>query len=118
MEASYISVNVWVQAAGEADPDDIPGVRRAMQNQTFQAPEGPIRIDPENQHAWKTMRLGRITGSGQIETIWSSGKAIRPEPFPASRSRDRWELFLADCYRRWGGHWTKPRATARVTASS
>jgi urea transport system substrate-binding protein len=115
MEASYIGVNVWAQGAREAEPEDIPAVRRAMQNQTFQAPEGSIRIDPENQHTWKTIRLGRITGSGQIETIWSSEHPIRPEPFPASRSRDRWELFLADCYERWGRHWTKPRPAARAS---
>lgn len=114
MEAGYIGVNVWAQAAREADPEDVPAVRRAMQNQTFQAPEGSIRIDPETQHTWKTMRIGRMAGSGQFETIWSSETAIRPEPFPASRSRDRWELFVAECYERWGGRWTKRPAAARA----
>jgi urea transport system substrate-binding protein len=115
MEASYIGVHVWAQAAREADADDIPSVRRAMQHQTFQAPEGSVRIDAENQHTWKTMRLGRITGGGQLETIWSSETAIRPEPFPASRSRAEWQQLLADCYERWGRHWTKPRAYLRTS---
>jgi urea transport system substrate-binding protein len=61
------------------------------------------------------MRLGRITGGGQLETIWSSETAIRPEPFPASRSRAEWQQLLADCYERWGRHWTKPRAYLRTS---
>ncbi len=60
MEASYIAVNFWTQAADAADTDDVRVVRHAMRDRTFQAPEGLVRVDPENQHTWKTMRLGRI----------------------------------------------------------
>jgi urea transport system substrate-binding protein len=107
MEASYIAVHLWAQAAESADAADSAAVREAVRHQTFNAPEGPVRVDSENQHTWKTMRLGRITADGQFETIWSSERPIRPEPFPTSRSRDKWTAFLAGCHREWGGRWTK-----------
>jgi urea transport system substrate-binding protein len=106
MEAGYISVNVWAKAAGAVDSNELSVVRKAILDQSFEAPEGPIRIDPGTQHTWKTMRLGQILDGGQFDIIWSSEKPIRPEPFPASRSKREWANFLARCYKRWGGRWT------------
>lgn len=108
MEASYIAVNVWAQAAEAAGSDQASAVRNAIRNQSFEAPEGRVRIDPDNQHAWKTVRLGQIVVGGQFEIIWSSEKPVRPDPFPASRSRQDWAAFVSRCYEGWGGRWTTP----------
>ena len=107
MEAGYLGVHLWAQAAHTADPDDVPAIRQALLNQTFEAPGGRVRIDAENQHTWKTMRLGRIVEGGQFEIVWSSEKPIRPEPYPSSRSPDAWKDFLNQLYEAWGGNWTK-----------
>jgi len=61
------------------------------------APGGPVRIDPENQRTWKTMRLGRIVEGGQFDVVWSSEKPIRPEPYPSSRSTPLGMNFLLGC---------------------
>jgi urea transport system substrate-binding protein len=109
MEAGYLGVHLWAQAAQAADPDDVAAIRRALPNQSFEAPGGRVRIDAENQHTWKTMRLGRIVEGGQFEIIWSSEKPIRPEPFPGSRSPTAWKDFLNQLYEIWGGNWTESR---------
>jgi urea transport system substrate-binding protein len=110
MEAGYLGVHLWAQAAHVADPDDVAAIRRAMPNQSFEAPGGRVRIDAENQHTWKTMRLGRIVEGGQFEVVWSSEKPIRPEPYPGSRSPAAWKEFLNKLYKTWGENWTKSQS--------
>ena len=107
MEAGYLGVHLWAQTAHAVDPDDVPAIRQALPNQTLEAPGGRVRIDAENQHTWKTMRLGRIVEGGQFEIVWGSEKPIRPEPYPPSRSPDAWKDFLNQLYDAWGGNWTK-----------
>jgi len=53
-----LGVHLWAQAVEEAGTTDTPAIRQALKNQRFDAPSGPVRIDTENQHTWKTMRLG------------------------------------------------------------
>jgi urea transport system substrate-binding protein len=109
MEAAYLGVHLWAQAVEEARTTDTSALREALRRQRFDAPSGPVRIDSENQHTWKTVRLGKIVEGGQFEIVWSSEKPIRPEPYPKSRPAAAWDEFLAGLYRQWGGHWTKPQ---------
>jgi urea transport system substrate-binding protein len=111
MEAGYIAIHLWAQAAASADTNDVRDIRSALRHQSFDAPEGWVRVDPENQHTWKTVRVGRIASGGQFDVVWSSERAIRPEPFPPSRTRAEWEALLQECYVRWGRRWSAP-ATA------
>ena len=39
--------------------------------------------------------------------------AVRPVPFPISRSRSDWEQFVSDLSRGWGGGWTNPAPKPR-----
>ena len=57
-------------------------VREELRHQHFEATEGLVRIDADNQHTRKAMRLGRVVEGGQFEVVWSSVKPIRPEPYP------------------------------------
>lgn len=107
MKAGYFGVHLWAQAMQAAGDDDARAIRQALRNRSFEAPEGPVRIDPKNQHTWKTVRLGQIVEGRQFEVIWSSEKPIHPEPFPGSRSPEAWRAFLEDLFKRWHGHWTK-----------
>ena len=107
MEAAYCGVHLWAQAAEAANSDDVSAIRHALPNQHFLAPGGPIRIDPENHHTWKIMRLARISDAGQFSIVWSSERPIRPEPYPASRSIAEWHAFLQSLRERWGGRWSK-----------
>jgi urea transport system substrate-binding protein len=108
MEASYFGVHLWAQAVAAAGSADVRAIRQAIKNQSFQAPEGLVRIDPQTQHTWKTVRIGKMTDEGNFEIIYCSEGPIRPIPYPPSRSRAEWESFLAELYQRWGGHWANP----------
>jgi urea transport system substrate-binding protein len=106
MEAAYFGVKMWAQAVESAGREAAPAVRRALCVQSFDAPEGRVRIDPENQYTWKTMRIGRIGERAQFDVLWSSERPMRPEPFASSRLPGSWSAFLDDLHRRWDGHWS------------
>lgn len=108
MEAGYFGVYLWAQAVREAASDDLKLVRKALLNQSFHAPEGIVYIDPETQHTWKTVRVGRIRKDGQFDILWTSEKPIRPVPYPVYRSKSEWDKFLQDLYVGWGNRWANP----------
>lgn len=108
MEAAYFGVHLWAQAVREAGTDETAEIRTAIRTQSMPAPEGIVYIDPENQHAWKPVRIGRIRANGQFEVVWSSEKPVRPEPYPLFRSRKAWDSLLDSLYRGWGDRWANP----------
>lgn len=105
---AYTSVHLWAQAVREAGTADVRQVRTALRQQSRNAPEGIIAIDAETQHAWRPVFIGQIRPDGQFDVVWTSRTAVRPVPFPISRSRSEWEAFVADLYRGWGGRWSNP----------
>jgi urea transport system substrate-binding protein len=108
--AAYNGVRLWAQAVREAGTADVRQVRNTLRHQSLAAPEGIIAVDPETQHTWRPVFIGRIRADGQFDVVWSSRAAVRPVPFPISRSRADWERLVADLFRAWGGRWTNPAA--------
>jgi urea transport system substrate-binding protein len=106
--AAYNSVYLWAQAVAEAESDDVADVLRVIKRQSRNAPEGIVSVDVDTQHTWRPVHVGRIRTDGQFDLVWSSGKSVRPVPYPPSRTREEWERFLESLYRRWGG-WANTR---------
>ncbi len=107
IEAAYNSVYLWAQAVAEAETDDVADVLKVIRRQSLNAPEGIVSVDDETQHTWRPVYVGRIRSDGQFDLVWTSGKPVRPIPYPPSRPRPEWDLFLDNLYRRWGG-WANP----------
>jgi urea transport system substrate-binding protein len=105
IEAGYISVNLWAQTVRKAGTDEVQAVRKNLPNQSFIAPGGLVYIDAENQHIWKTVHIGKFKADGQVQIVWSSDKPVKPTPFPTSRKREKWEIFLVNLYEGWGKNW-------------
>jgi urea transport system substrate-binding protein len=110
--AAYNGVQLWAHAVREAETADVALVRSALRHQSLDAPEGIIAVDPETQHTWRPVFIGRIRSDGQADVVWSSRTPVRPMPFPISRSRSEWEQFVSDLARGWGGGWSNPGPTA------
>jgi urea transport system substrate-binding protein len=108
MEAGYFGVYLWAQAVTDVNSANVRAVRQAIKHQSFNAPEGLVYIDGENQHTWKTVRIGKIRKDGQFEIVWTSDRPVRPVPYPIFRLRTEWQLFLQSLYDGWGGHWANP----------
>jgi urea transport system substrate-binding protein len=93
-EASYVNLQMWVQAALEADSGDVAQVQRTILRQSLPAPEGLVSVDPATRHVWKIARVGKARGDGQFEIVWDSGRPLEPAPFPSYRSREEWDQLL------------------------
>ncbi len=94
MEASYISLQLWVQAAHEAGSAEPAQVQRTILRQSLLAPEGVIALDPATRHLWRVARIGRARDDGQFDIVWDSGRPLEPAPFPAYRTREEWSQLL------------------------
>jgi urea transport system substrate-binding protein len=108
MEAGYFGVYLWAQAVTEAGTDDVHEVRKALVDQSLLAPEGLVSIDFNNNHTWKTVRIGKIKEDGQFDIVWNTEKPIRPAPYPISRSKSEWNELLQKLYTDWGKKWENP----------
>ncbi|EOM76694.1 urea ABC transporter substrate-binding protein [Rhodococcus rhodnii] len=81
MEAAYTSVWLWKNTVEKAGSFDVEDVKENAGGVSFDAPEGTVTIDGENNHITKTARIGEIRGDGLIHTVWDSGDPIEPDPY-------------------------------------
>ncbi len=110
MAAAYANVRLWAQAVTEAGSEDIDRVRDTLAGQSLDAPGGMTYVDPDTRHLWKRIYAARVRHDGQLEIVWTSDQAVRPAPFPPSRTRSEWEAMLAELRERWSGRWAAPGA--------
>ncbi|WP_130512837.1 urea ABC transporter substrate-binding protein [Krasilnikovia cinnamomea] len=81
MEAGYNAVYLWAEAVKKAGKTDVEAVKKAAGGIVIDAPEGKVTVDGENQHVYKTARIGLIQPDGQIKEVWNSGQPIKPDPY-------------------------------------
>ncbi|GAB3983016.1 urea ABC transporter substrate-binding protein [Plantactinospora veratri] len=81
MEAGYNAVHLWAEAVKKAGSVQVEAVKKASAGITLETPEGTVTIDGENQHVFKTARIGLVQPDGQIREVWNSGKPIKPDPY-------------------------------------
>lgn len=94
-EAAYFQVHVVANALREANTDDVEALRPAILGAEFDAPQGRIRIDPDNAHTYVWPRVARAGEDGQFEILSKSASAIRPDPYLASYNPEEWGERLA-----------------------
>jgi urea transport system substrate-binding protein len=109
MASAYEGVHLWARAAAAAGSPEPAAVRPHLGGQSFDGPEGRVKVDAATRHLWKAFRLGRVAaGGGRFELVPTDEAPIRPEPFLRSRDRAAWEGFLKKLHAEWGG-WEAPR---------
>ncbi len=81
MEATYVGIHMWAQAAEKAESTDVDKVREALAGQTFAAPCGfTLTMDKTNHHLHKPVMIGEIQADGQFSVVWQTEE---PDPRPA-----------------------------------
>ncbi|WP_079312186.1 urea ABC transporter substrate-binding protein [Microbispora sp. GKU 823] len=81
MEAGYNAVYLWAEAVKKAGTTDVEAVKKAAGGVSLDRPEGKVTIDGDNQHVYKTARIGVVQPDGQIKEVWNSGEPIKPDPY-------------------------------------
>ncbi|MGF9697681.1 urea ABC transporter substrate-binding protein [Paenibacillus sp. MABNR03] len=81
IEAGYVAVYLWKAAVEKAGSTDVEKVKEAAKGLEFDAPEGKVTVDGENQHIYKTVRIGEVQEDGQFKELWNSGSPVKPDPY-------------------------------------
>jgi len=115
--AAYNSVYLWANAVRESGNTDVQQVRNALRQQSLNAPEGIIAVDPATQHTWRPVYIAKIQKTGQFDIVWNSNGSVRPVPYPITRSKSDWNAFVSDLYQRWGG-WANTATTTPKEAAT
>ncbi len=98
MEAAYIMVYLWKQAVEQAGTaDDLDAVRIAAVGQQFNAPHGPVTMQP-NHHISKTVRIGQVRDDGLFDIISETDGPVDPVP---------WNQFVPET-QGYACDWTDP----------
>jgi urea transport system substrate-binding protein len=109
MEAAYFGVHLWALAVRDAGTEAPARAREAVRRQSYDAPGGLVRIDPETLHSSKVFRIGLITtAESRFQVVHESPSPIGPIPYPNTRSKAQWDTFLQKLHREWGGRWENP----------
>ncbi len=86
VEAGYDAVYLWKAAVEKAGSFEVDKVREAAKGIEFKAPEGTVKIDGDNQHIYKKVRIGEIQADGMIKEVWSTPDVVKPDPYLKSYS--------------------------------
>ena len=99
MEATYIGIKMWAQAAEQAGTTNVDAVRQAIGGQTVKSPSGfEITMDAKNHHLHKPVVIGEIQDDGQFEVVWKTDGPIRAQA---------WSPFIPDSAEKVAD-WTYP----------
>ena len=79
--SAYAQIKLFARALEQAGSLDTQKLVEAALGLSLEAPEGPIRIDPDNNHVWVTPRIGRVRADGQFDIVWESKSPIKPDPY-------------------------------------
>ncbi|WP_128661158.1 urea ABC transporter substrate-binding protein [Paenibacillus sp. 598K] len=81
IEAGYDAVYLWAAAVEKAGTTDVDAVKEAAKGLEWDAPGGKVTIDGDNQHIYKTVRIGEVQADGQFKELWNSGEPVKPDPY-------------------------------------
>jgi urea transport system substrate-binding protein len=106
MEATYIGIHMWAQAANQAGTTNVDAVRQALGYQTFRSPSGfTIPLDAKNHHLHKPVFIGEVQANGQFQIVWKSEGPIRAQA---------WSPFIPESAKKVAD-WTYPWACGNCT---
>lgn len=80
-QSTYVSVMLLARAIERAKSTEVSAVRRAAANYRYKSPQGPVWVDPDNNHCFLTPRLARSTAEGQFEIFWQADAPEKPDPY-------------------------------------
>ncbi len=84
-EPSYFQVYLFKQAVQKLAASDItpPTIREAIKGEEMVAPQGRVRIEPENLHTWLWPKIGQCGSDGQFTILKQSETWQEPDPYKA-----------------------------------
>lgn len=80
-EATYSQVHMFARALEETGEIDTESLREALLGASFDAPQGQIKIDPDNNHTYLQSRIAKVDDAGEFDIETKVRRAIKPDPY-------------------------------------
>ncbi|EAQ01511.1 hypothetical protein OB2597_01442 [Pseudooceanicola batsensis HTCC2597] len=81
VEAAYIQVRMFAEAVRRVDGTSRRDLLKALPTFSFEAPQGPVRVDAVNHHTYLWPRVGLVDGKGEFEVVRETSAPEAPEPY-------------------------------------
>jgi len=91
-ESSYFQVHLAMRAVANCGTDDPEQVLLNLRDSEFDAPQGRVRINSENNHTYLWPRIARLDRTGRFQTVWNPGVRVKPDPYCVVQSLDDWSV--------------------------
>jgi urea transport system substrate-binding protein len=93
MEAAYLQTFFMAQAMRDilkaGKEITTATLREATRGQVFNAPQGKVKIDPDNYHTYLYSRIGKWKADGQAEIVFATKAAVKPIPWSQALYKGR-----------------------------
>lgn len=93
MEAAYLQTFFMAQAMEKLLDDGkeitADNLREATRGQVFNAPQGAVKIDPDNYHTYLYSRIGKWKADGQADIVFATPAAVKPIPWSQALYKGR-----------------------------
>jgi urea transport system substrate-binding protein len=80
-QSTYVCVMLLARAIRRAGSVEVGAVRCAAANHRYDSPQGPVWVDPDNNHCFLTPRLARAVPGCQFKIFWEADAPERPDPY-------------------------------------
>ncbi|MBI6630966.1 transporter substrate-binding domain-containing protein [Pontibaca sp. S1109L] len=80
-EAAYSQMHMFANALEEVGEMDTDLLREALLGATFDAPQGQIKIDPDNNHTYLQSRIAQVDNNGEFIVESKVRRALKPDPY-------------------------------------
>lgn len=91
-EAAYSQVHLFAAALEETGDMDTDCLREALLGRAFDAPQGQIKIDPDNNHTYLHSRIARVDEQGEFEIDVKVRRSIKPDPYLVNPAIHDWSF--------------------------
>ena len=89
-EEADFQTHLLADAMRKADGGNVMDLLRILPGSEFSAPQGQVKIDEFNHHAYLHPRIGRVNASGQFDILQESQRWVRPDPYLVSHTIRDW----------------------------
>jgi branched-chain amino acid transport system substrate-binding protein len=91
-EAAYFQMQMAARALRRTGTDDPELLLRELRETEFDAPEGRVRIDAQNNHAFLWPRIARLDAQKKFQIVWNPGVRVKPDPYCVVQTLDDWSI--------------------------
>src|SRR5699024_2714809 len=93
-EAAYFLTHLLGDALIRCGTVDVDVLRRAVLGAEIDAPQGRVKIDSDNNHAYLVPRIGRVDERGTFQVVTEADRRIKPDPYLVCPALDDWSIRL------------------------